>query len=210
METRWENRPVSISVAIGLLRPDMGRSAARSTKPCARDPPRRATRVTTLPAGPAGGRATANPSKGRPPHTPGHKAERGDAATSPLPEAGLAKLVLVTASNVTLKIHSLPTPFIWQVRIIGTGRLAGTPRSRVIRRSSSTVNPSGDRMPVPPTNPQGTQAAVVVLIAIAAWLCVAYWRNTLRIIIAVLIALAIYGAVAGIEGVTSVMTSHHR
>jgi hypothetical protein len=65
-------------------------------------------------------------------------------------------------------------------------------------------------MPVPPTNPQGTQAVLVVLIAIAAWLCVAYWRNTLRIILAVLIALAIFGAVVGIEGVTSLMASHHR
>ena len=61
-------------------------------------------------------------------------------------------------------------------------------------------------MPVPPSNPQGTQAAIAVLIAIAAWLSVAYWRNTLRIIFAVLIALAIYGA---IEGMTSVMALHH-
>ena len=64
-------------------------------------------------------------------------------------------------------------------------------------------------MPVPPSNPQGTQAAIAVLIAIAAWLSVAYWRNTLRIIFAVLIALAIYGAIVGIEGMTSVMASHH-
>lgn len=61
MESRWENRPVSIAVAIGLLTPDMGLSVSRSAKPCARDPPRRAARVTTLPAGPTGGRATANP-----------------------------------------------------------------------------------------------------------------------------------------------------
>jgi hypothetical protein len=65
-------------------------------------------------------------------------------------------------------------------------------------------------MPVPPSNPQGTQAVLVVLIGIAAWLCVAYWRNTLRIIFAVLIALAIYGAVVGIEGMTSLMATHHR
>jgi hypothetical protein len=65
-------------------------------------------------------------------------------------------------------------------------------------------------MPAPPSNPQDTQAALVVLIAIGAWLCVAYWRNTLRIILAVLIALALFGAVVGIEGVTSLMASHHR
>ena len=65
-------------------------------------------------------------------------------------------------------------------------------------------------MPVSPTSPQGTQVVLVVLLAIIAWLCVAYWRNTLRIILAVLIAFAIYGAVVGIEGVTSLMASHHR
>jgi uncharacterized membrane protein YdbT with pleckstrin-like domain len=65
-------------------------------------------------------------------------------------------------------------------------------------------------MPVPPSNPQDTQAAIAVLIAIAACLCVAYWRMALRVILVVLIALAIYGAVTGIEGVTSFMASHHR
>jgi hypothetical protein len=45
METRRQNRPVSMTAAIGLLTPDMGLSVARSTKPCARDPPRRAARV---------------------------------------------------------------------------------------------------------------------------------------------------------------------
>jgi hypothetical protein len=40
MKTRRQNRPVSITVAIGLLTPDMGLSVARSAKPCARDPPR--------------------------------------------------------------------------------------------------------------------------------------------------------------------------
>lgn len=65
-------------------------------------------------------------------------------------------------------------------------------------------------MPVPPSNPQASQAVIAVLIAIAAWLCVAYWRNTLRMILAVLIALAIFGALVGIEGVTSLMASHHR
>jgi hypothetical protein len=65
-------------------------------------------------------------------------------------------------------------------------------------------------MPIPPSNPQDTQAAIAVLIAIAASLCVAYWRTVLRLILIVVIALAIYGAVAGIDGVTSLMAQHHR
>jgi hypothetical protein len=65
-------------------------------------------------------------------------------------------------------------------------------------------------MPVPPSNPQDTQAAIAVLIAFAACFCVAYWRTALRVFLVILIAVAIYGAVAGIEGVTSVIASHHR
>jgi hypothetical protein len=65
-------------------------------------------------------------------------------------------------------------------------------------------------VPVPPSNPQNTQAVIVVLIALTACLCVAYWRTALRVILVILIALAIYGAVVGIEGVTSLVASHHR
>ena len=43
METRRQNRPVSMTVASGLLTPDMRLSVAQSAKPCARDPPRRAS-----------------------------------------------------------------------------------------------------------------------------------------------------------------------
>jgi hypothetical protein len=60
MEIRWQNRPVSMTVVSGLLTLDMRPSVTGSAKPCARDPPRRAARVTALP-GPAGGRATASP-----------------------------------------------------------------------------------------------------------------------------------------------------
>jgi hypothetical protein len=63
-------------------------------------------------------------------------------------------------------------------------------------------------MPVPPSNPQDTQAAIAILIA--ACLCVTYWRTALRVIIIVVIALAIYGAVMGIDGVTSLTAQHHR
>jgi len=65
-------------------------------------------------------------------------------------------------------------------------------------------------MPVPPSNPQDTHAAIAVLVAIVACLCVVYWRAALRLMLVVLIALAFYGAVVGIEGVTSVMASLHR
>jgi hypothetical protein len=63
-------------------------------------------------------------------------------------------------------------------------------------------------MPIPPSNPQDTQAAIAVLIA--AFLCVIYWRTALRVILIVVIALAIYGAVIGIDGVTSLIAQHHR
>lgn len=63
-------------------------------------------------------------------------------------------------------------------------------------------------MPVPPSNPQDIQTAIAVLVA--ACLCVAYWRITLRLIVIVAIALAIFGAVIGIHGVTSVLVQHRR
>jgi hypothetical protein len=64
-------------------------------------------------------------------------------------------------------------------------------------------------MPVP-TNPHDTQTAIVVLIAIGSCLCVAYWRTALRVVLVILLALTIYGAVVGIEGATSLMAAHHR
>ena len=65
-------------------------------------------------------------------------------------------------------------------------------------------------MPVPPSNPQDTQAAIAVLIAIIACLCVAYWRTALRMILIVVIALAVYGAIVGIDGLTSLMAQPQR
>ncbi len=65
-------------------------------------------------------------------------------------------------------------------------------------------------MPVPPTNPQDTHAAIAVLIAVVACLCVAYWRTALKVVLVILLALTIYGAVVGIEGATSLVTVHHR
>ena len=65
-------------------------------------------------------------------------------------------------------------------------------------------------MPVPTSNPQGTEVAVAVLAVIAAYLFVAHWRTTLRVIFVAVIALAIFGAVVGIDGVSSLMSPHHR
>jgi len=65
-------------------------------------------------------------------------------------------------------------------------------------------------MPVPTSNPQDTQAAIAVLIAISACLCVAYWRTALKVVLVILLALTIYGTVVGIEGATSLMVAHHR
>ncbi len=65
-------------------------------------------------------------------------------------------------------------------------------------------------MPVPTSNPQDTQVAIAVLIAISACLCVAYWRTALKVVLVILLALTIYGAVVGIEGATSLMVAHHR
>jgi hypothetical protein len=59
-------------------------------------------------------------------------------------------------------------------------------------------------MPVPPTN---TQSVIAVLIA--AYLCVTHWRTILRVLLMVVIALAVYGAVAGIDGMTALMAQHH-
>jgi hypothetical protein len=63
-------------------------------------------------------------------------------------------------------------------------------------------------MPGPPNNPQNIHAVIVILVA--ACFCAAYWRIVLRVILIVVIALTIYGAVIGIDGATSLMTHHHR
>jgi hypothetical protein len=64
-------------------------------------------------------------------------------------------------------------------------------------------------MPVPPSSPQETQAAVAVVIVVVATVCAVYWRIALRIILIAAIALAAYGTVVGVDGVSSLMTAHH-
>jgi hypothetical protein len=65
-------------------------------------------------------------------------------------------------------------------------------------------------MPVPPSSPQDSQAAIAIVIAIAACISVAYWRIALRVILIAVIALAVYGTVVGIHGVSSLIAAHHR
>ena len=62
-------------------------------------------------------------------------------------------------------------------------------------------------MPVPSSNPQNIQAVIAILIA--ACFCVAYWRMTLRVILIVVIALVIGGAVVSIHALTALMSTHH-
>jgi hypothetical protein len=209
MGIRRRNRPVSAAVAGGPFTPDTGPPDARPAGPCARDPPLPV--FGELPELPTDRERAMAHRQGKTPHAHGKK-ERGDAATSPLPNAGLAKLVLVTASYVTCRsTRCLPlTPVIWKVRTIGTGRQRGIPR---VSRDPACIprrTRTEPRMPVSPNNPQDTQAVIAVLIAITACLCVAYWRTALRIILFVVLALAVFGVVAGIDGVTSLMAQHHR
>jgi hypothetical protein len=91
MGTRRRNRPVSAAVTNGPLTSDTGAPGARSTALSARDPPpgrsSMSTGATSRPR-----TCDGRPARGRPP-APAAKKGRDDAATSPLPEAGLAELV---------------------------------------------------------------------------------------------------------------------
>jgi predicted RND superfamily exporter protein len=65
-------------------------------------------------------------------------------------------------------------------------------------------------MPVPPSSPPDNHAAIGILITIATYFVVSHWRTALRVILVVVIALAVYGAVAGLHGAPPLMASHHR
>ncbi len=64
-------------------------------------------------------------------------------------------------------------------------------------------------MSVPPSQPQDTMTVIAVLVIFAAVLAVAYWRTALRVVLIVAIALAVYGAIAVVYGLASVMAAHH-
>lgn len=60
-------------------------------------------------------------------------------------------------------------------------------------------------MPVPPSDPQATHVVIAALIVLGAGLCARYWGTALRLILIIVVALAIYGAVTGFEGLTSLI-----
>ena len=64
-------------------------------------------------------------------------------------------------------------------------------------------------MPVPPASSQDTQAAIAVVTAIVVGCGVIYWRTALRVILIVVLIFAVYGAVVGLHGVSSLMAAHH-
>jgi len=59
------------------------------------------------------------------------------------------------------------------------------------------------------SQPQDTLTVIAVLVTICAVLVVGYWRTVLRVILAVAIALAIYGAISVVCALASVMAAHH-
>jgi hypothetical protein len=61
-------------------------------------------------------------------------------------------------------------------------------------------------MPHPPS----TDPETLIAILIGTFFCLAHWRIVLRIILFLVIALAVIGAVAGLHGATALMTQHHR
>ena len=68
---------------------------------------------------------------------------------------------------------------------------------------------SEKRMPLPPNTPQDTQAAIVVLVAIAAACSVIYWRAALKVILIAVLILIVYGVVMGFHGASALLATHH-
>jgi hypothetical protein len=64
-------------------------------------------------------------------------------------------------------------------------------------------------MPLPPTTPQDTQAAITVLLAIGVAWAVTYWRTALKVILIVVLILAIYGVVLGFHSASALLAIHH-
>jgi hypothetical protein len=63
-------------------------------------------------------------------------------------------------------------------------------------------------MSVPPSHAHDTLTVIAVIIGIVACLSVAYWRTVLRVILVAAIALAVYGAVAVIYGLVTLVSAH--
>ncbi len=64
-------------------------------------------------------------------------------------------------------------------------------------------------MPLPPSNPQDTQAAIAAaVVVIAAW-AVFYWRTALKVAVLVILAVIAYGVTAGFLDALSLLATHH-
>jgi hypothetical protein len=60
-----------------------------------------------------------------------------------------------------------------------------------------------------PTNPHDTLTAIAVLVIIGAILSVVYWRTTLRVLLAAVIAVAVYGVVVVLYGLAWLVARLH-
>jgi hypothetical protein len=59
------------------------------------------------------------------------------------------------------------------------------------------------------SQPQDTLTVIAVLVMISSVFAVTHWRTVLRVILVMIVALAAYGAITIIYGLTSVMAAHH-
>lgn len=65
-------------------------------------------------------------------------------------------------------------------------------------------------MPVQPSTPQDTQAAIAVLVVIAACWSVAYWRTALKAAIIAALVLVAYGVAMGYHEVSALLATLSR
>ena len=63
-------------------------------------------------------------------------------------------------------------------------------------------------MPLPPSNPQDTQAAIAVAVAVIAAWAVFYWRTALKVAVLVILAVIAYGVIAGLLDASSLLAAH--
>jgi cation transporter-like permease len=59
-------------------------------------------------------------------------------------------------------------------------------------------------MPVPAPQPHDNQTIAVIILFLAA-LTVRYWREALRVLVIILIALAVLGLITGLQGLHSAL-----
>lgn len=64
-------------------------------------------------------------------------------------------------------------------------------------------------MPIPPANPQDTQAAIAVVTAVVIGWCVIYWRTALKVAVIVILILVVYGVAVGFHGASALLATHH-